>query len=78
MHLTKIWKAAAVGLMASTVLVSASAAVTAQTTLTFAHGFTPDMSWGQAAQRFKEVVEEETNGEVEIRIYDSALLVFRV
>lgn len=45
-----------------------------QTTLTFAHGFTPDMSWGQAAQRFKEVVEEETDGEVQIRIYDSALL----
>ncbi|WP_119462731.1 TRAP transporter substrate-binding protein [Rhodospirillaceae bacterium SYSU D60014] len=42
--------------------------------LTFAHGFTPDMSWGKAAQKFKEVVERETDGKLQIQIYDSALL----
>lgn len=44
------------------------------TTLTFAHGFAPNQSWAQAAEKFKEVVEEKTDGQLTIDIYDSGQL----
>ena len=45
-----------------------------QETLTFAHGFAPNMSWAKAAVKFKEVVEQETNGNLTVKIFDSAIL----
>ncbi|TQR12727.1 TRAP transporter substrate-binding protein [Psychrobacillus soli] len=44
------------------------------TTLSFAYELPDDHPWGEGAKKFKEVVEEKTNGEVKIEIYGNGSL----
>ncbi len=75
---TKILKTGTVLAMLSAIglggLAPTSASAQEAQTLTFAHAFAPNMSWAKAAIRFKEVVEEETDGQLSVRIFDSGTL----
>jgi tripartite ATP-independent transporter DctP family solute receptor len=44
------------------------------TTLSFAYELPDDHPWGEGARKFKEIVEEKTNGEVKIEIYGNGAL----
>jgi len=42
--------------------------------LIFAHGFAPNQTWAKAAVKFKEAVEEKTDGKLTIDLFDSGTL----
>ena len=44
------------------------------TTLSFAYELPDDHPWGEGAKKFKEIVEEKTNGEVKVEIYGNGAL----
>ncbi|MBM7553594.1 TRAP transporter substrate-binding protein [Thalassobacillus pellis] len=43
-------------------------------TLSFAYELPEDHPWGKGAQKFKEIVEEKTNGEIKIELYGNGQL----
>ncbi len=65
---------ALVVVLAVMVAFSAPAANAAEYTLKFANPVPKDHSWGRAAEVFKDLVAEATNGKVEIQVYHAGSL----
>jgi TRAP-type transport system periplasmic protein len=53
---------------------AAGQALAADQTLRFAHMWPPDSGWGQAAQRFADLVQERTGGRYEVKVFPQGQL----
>ena len=62
------------GAVLGTVLLSSQAALSADFTLRFGHLANEQNIWHQAAERFKEEVEANSDGRIEVRLYPSEQL----
>ncbi|MGH6903417.1 MAG: TRAP transporter substrate-binding protein, partial [Geminicoccaceae bacterium] len=53
---------------------AASEGLAADQTLRFAHMWPPDSGWGQAAQKFADLVQERTGGRYEVKVFPQGQL----
>src|SRR5215467_7115997 len=71
-RISMMWKALAAGILA--VMISGPALAQDQIVIKFSHVVAPDTPKGKAAEKFKQLAEERTQGRVKVEIYPNSQL----